>query len=79
MDKQSTSNVHMQKAARHHCKKHEKLTMILLDWEDALDVVDQEEILNAIRKMNIHDKTIQAFSELKIWEGNLLGERRRRE
>ena len=34
----------------------QSLTMIFLDWEKAFDKVDQEELINAIRRMNIPEK-----------------------
>ena len=42
----------------------EPLTLIFLDWEKAFDKVDQEELLNAIKRMNVPDKINRV---LKTW------------
>ena len=37
-------------------RSEESMTMIFLDWEKAFDKVDQNELINAIRRMNILEK-----------------------
>jgi ribonuclease P/MRP protein subunit RPP40 len=36
----------------------EKMTMIFLDWEKAFDKVFQDELINAVRRMNIPEKVL---------------------
>ena len=37
-------------------KSDDPLTMIFLDWEKAFDKVYQDELVNAVRRMNIQEK-----------------------
>ena len=36
-----------------------KLFLTFLDWEKAFDTIDQEELINAVRRMNVPEETIQ--------------------
>ena len=37
-------------------RSDEPLTMIFLDWEKAFDKVYQDELINAVRRLNIPEK-----------------------
>ena len=39
----------------------EPLTMIFLDWEKAFDKVYQDELINAVRRMNVPEKMLNAL------------------
>ena len=42
-------------------KSDDSLTMIFLDWEKAFDKVYQDELVNAVRRMNIPEKMLRAL------------------
>ena len=42
-------------------RSDEPLTMIFLDWEKAFDKVYQDELINAVRRMNIPEKMLKSF------------------
>ena len=42
----------------------EDLFLVFLDWEKAFDTIDQEELINAVWRMNVPDETIKELSAM---------------